>query len=184
MSSNARDLNNNETWAVINSFFLQDKSPKEIHAILKETLRKHAPSYSTVKNLVAQFKLRDFSTCDAPCPGRHKTVTTPEIIDQIHKLILEDCRISAKSIAEYLGISPEGVGSIIHEALDMRKLSSIGSQNVWTRIKNFNGASRLNKFWYFSARSKCFPFVIGDHEGKLVLSLWPGDKATINVVET
>ena len=27
-------------------------------------------------------------------------VTTPEIIDQIHELILEDRRISAKSIAE------------------------------------------------------------------------------------
>jgi len=31
-------------------FFLQDKAPKEIHAILEETLREHAPSYDTVKN--------------------------------------------------------------------------------------------------------------------------------------
>ena len=31
-------------------FFLQGKAPKEIHAILKETLREHAPSYATVKN--------------------------------------------------------------------------------------------------------------------------------------
>jgi DNA-binding Lrp family transcriptional regulator len=46
-------------------------------------------------------------------------VTTPEIIDQIHELILEDCRISAKSTAEQLGISCEWVGSIIHEDLDM-----------------------------------------------------------------
>jgi hypothetical protein len=36
---------------------------------------------------------------------------------------LEDCRISAKSLAEQLGISREWVGSIIHEDLDMRKLS-------------------------------------------------------------
>jgi len=42
----------------------------------------------------------DFSTCYAPHPGRPKTVTTPEIIDQIHELIFEDCRISDKSIAE------------------------------------------------------------------------------------
>ena len=50
-------------------------------------------------------------------------MTTLEIIDQIHELILEDCRISAKSIAEQLGISRERVGSIIHEDLDtMRKL--------------------------------------------------------------
>ena len=65
-------------------------------------------------------KRGDFSTCDAPYPGRSKTVTTPEIIVKIHELILEDRRISAKSIAERLGILREGVGSIIHEDLDMR----------------------------------------------------------------
>jgi hypothetical protein len=36
---------------------------------------------------------------------------------------LEDRRISAKSIAEQLGISRERVGSIIHEDLDMRKVT-------------------------------------------------------------
>jgi len=30
-------------------FFLQGKAPKEIHAILTETLGEHAPSYATVK---------------------------------------------------------------------------------------------------------------------------------------
>jgi len=37
---------------------------------------------------------------------------------------LEDHRISAKSTAEQLGISHEWVGSIIHEDLDMQKLSA------------------------------------------------------------
>ena len=55
----------------------------EIHAILAETLGERAPSYATVKNWVAQFKRGDFSTCDAPRPGRPETVTTPEIVDQI-----------------------------------------------------------------------------------------------------
>ena len=31
-------------------FFLQGKALKEFHAILKETLGEHAPSYGTVKN--------------------------------------------------------------------------------------------------------------------------------------
>jgi len=80
---------------------LQDKAvPKEIHAILIEILREHASSYATVKNRVAQFKRGDFSTCDAPRPGRPKTVTAPKIIDQIQGLVLEYRRISAKSIAE------------------------------------------------------------------------------------
>ena len=74
-------------------FFLQGKAPKEIHAILQETLGEHAPSYATVKNRVSQFKCGDFSTCDAPHPEQPKTVTTLEIIDLIHELILEDCWI-------------------------------------------------------------------------------------------
>jgi len=73
---------------------------------------------------MAQFKRGDFSTCDAPRPERPKTVTTPEIIVHIHELIFEDRRISVKSIAEQLGISREWVGSIIHEYLEMRKLSA------------------------------------------------------------
>ena len=53
-----------------------------------------------------------------------ETVHIPEIIDQIHELILEDHRISAKSIAEQLDISRERVGSIIHKDLDMWKFSA------------------------------------------------------------
>jgi len=52
-----------------------------------------------------------------------KTVTTPEIIDQIHELIFEDHQISAKSITEQLSISRKQVGSIIHENLDMWMVS-------------------------------------------------------------
>ena len=73
---------------------------------------------------MVQFKHGDFSTCDVPHPGQPKTVTTPEIIDQIHELILEDDQILVKSIAEQLGISHEQVGSIMHEDLDMWKLSA------------------------------------------------------------
>ena len=40
-------------------FFLQGKMPKEIQAILKETLGEHAPSYVTIKNWVAQLKRDD-----------------------------------------------------------------------------------------------------------------------------
>ena len=94
-------------------FFLQGKAPKEIHGILTETLREHAPSYVTVKNWVARFKRGDFFTCDAPRPGRQKTVTTPGIIDQIHELNLEDHQFLAKPISEQLGISRERVESII-----------------------------------------------------------------------
>ena len=114
MSGDASNFNNSETRAIIKCLFRATQGAEGNSRHSDKTLGEHAPSYAAVKNLVAQFKLGDFSTCDAPWPGRLKTVTTPEIIDQIHDLILEDPRISAKSIAEQLGISREWVGSIIH----------------------------------------------------------------------
>ena len=124
MLGDARDFNNMEKRAVIMFFFLQSKAPKEIHVIPTETLGEYAPSYATARSWLTLFKRGDFSTCDAPRPGRPKTVIIPEIIEQIHELILEDRRISAKPKAEQLDISRERVGSIILEDLDMRKLSA------------------------------------------------------------
>jgi len=135
----------------LSSSFFSWKAPKEIHAILTETLGEHAPSY-TVKNWVAQFKHGDFSNCDAPRPGWPKTVTTPEIIDQIHELILEDRQISAKSIAEELGISHERVGSITHEDLDMRKLSTkwvLKCLNMDQKHQQCHSSEQLLEFFFW-----------------------------------
>jgi len=78
-------------------------------------------------------------------------VTTPEIIGQIHELILEDRQNSVKSVAEQLGISRERVGSIIHEDLDMRKLSAKwipkclnADQKQWCQLSE----QLLEFFWH------------------------------------
>ena len=79
-------------------------------------------------------------------------MTTPEIIDQIHELMLEDHWVLAKSIAEQLGISRERVGSIFHEDFDTRELSA-----KWVpKCLNADDKSLLSNFWNFfgSARSK------------------------------
>jgi len=154
-------------------FFLQGKAPKEIHAILKETLGELAPSYATVKNWVAQFKRSDFFTCVAPRPGRPKTMTTPEIIDQVHELILEDRRISATSIAQQLSNSRERVGSIIHEDLDMRKLSAKwGSKclNADQKRQRCQSSEQLLDFFRRDAND-FLSGAIGDHGRNLVISL-------------
>ena len=183
MSGDARDFNNIETRAV-RFFVLEGKTPKEIHTILTETLGEHVPSYATVKNWVALFKRRDFSTCNAPRRGRPKTVTTPEIIDKIHELILEDRRISDKSIAEQLGISRERVGSIIHEDLDMRKLSAKWVPKCLNADQKRQWCQSSEQLLEFFLRdlNDFLSGAIGDHRRNLVISLWPGDKATINGV--
>jgi len=66
-------------------------------------------------------------------------VITTEIIDQIHELILEDSRISAKSIAEQLGM-------VHHEDLDMRKLSAKWVPKCLNADQKRQVASRLSNF--------------------------------------
>jgi len=121
---------------------------------------------------MAQYKRGDFSTCDAPRPGRPKTVTTPEIIGQIHELILEDRRIWAKSIAEQLGISRERVGSIIHEDLDMRKLSAKWVPKCLNADRKQRCQSSEKLLEFFRRDPNDFlSGAIGDHGRNLVISL-------------
>jgi len=155
MSGDAHDFNNIKTRTII-LFFLQGKTPKEIHAILTEALGEYAPLYASVKNWVTQFKRGDFSTCDVFRPGRLITVTTPEIIDTIHELILEDRRISAKSIAEQLGISRERIESTIHEDLDLWKFSAKWVPKCLNADQKRSTVPVIgeNFEFFFSARSK------------------------------
>jgi len=76
MSGDACDFNNIETRAVI-KFFLQGKAPKEIHAILTETLGEMHHRMSPSKTGWPSLNVVIFSTCYAPRPGRPKTVNTP-----------------------------------------------------------------------------------------------------------
>jgi len=102
-----------------------------------------------------------------------KTVTTLEIMDQMHKLILEHRRISAKSIAEQLGISREWVGSIIHEDLDMRKLSVKWVPkclNVDQKRERCQSSEQLLEFFRRDPNDFLLG-AIGDHGQNLVISL-------------
>ena len=126
-------------------FSLQGKAPKEIHAILTETLGEHAPSYATIKNLVAQFNHGDFPPVMCLVLDDPKQWPPRRLLMKFTSF-LEDRRILAKSIAEQLGISRERVGSIIGHA---EALPWKGSLNASTRIKNVSSASRLSNSWNF-----------------------------------
>jgi len=130
MSGDSRDFNNIETSAVIKIFFFPARQDAE--GISSHSDRNISGTCTILchrQNWVAQFKHGDFSTCVAPRPGRPKTVTTPEIIDQIHELILKDHRISAKSISEQMAISRERVGPSFMKVWTCGSSPRCGSQN-------------------------------------------------------
>ena len=100
-------------------FFLQGKEPKEIHAILTETLQEHAPSYAIVKNWVAQFKRGDFlatqkklaylsfQCLDQPPYSPHLTPSDYHLFSGLKKQ-LKDCHFS--SYAEVIAAAETWLG--------------------------------------------------------------------------
>ena len=100
--------------------------------------------------------------------------------------MLEDRRISAKSIAEQLGISRERVGSIIHDDFDMRKLSAKWVPkclNVDQKPQRCQMSEQFLEF-FLCDPNDFLSGAIGDHGRNLVILIRPGDKAAINVVAT
>jgi transposase len=47
-------------------------------------------SFSTIKKWAAEFKCGHTSLEDDPCEGRPKSASTPEIIEQVHHMVLDD----------------------------------------------------------------------------------------------
>ena len=85
-----------------------------------ETSRKGAPYIYDISSL--RVKRGRTSLEDDPREGRPKSATTPEIIEQVHDMLLNDRWMRVREIAETTGIPKERVGYILHEELDMKKL--------------------------------------------------------------
>ena len=108
--------------SVIKFFVKEGLTPKEIHSKFIKVYEVSSPSFSTIKKWAAEFKRGRNSLEDDPREGRPKSATTPEIIEQVYDMILDDRRMLVREIAETIGISKERVGYILHEELDMKKL--------------------------------------------------------------
>ncbi|XP_014486574.1 PREDICTED: putative uncharacterized protein FLJ37770, partial [Dinoponera quadriceps] len=80
---------------------------EEIHPKLTKVYGNSAPSISTVKKWAAEFKRGRTSLKDDPRKGRPKTATTPETIEKVHNIVLDDRRLKVCEIAEAVGISEE-----------------------------------------------------------------------------
>lgn len=117
-------MEKSEFRVLIKHYFLRKKSITETKERLDKYYGDSAPSISMVKKWFTEFRCGRTSTSDAERSGRPKEVVMPEIVDKIHGMILDDRRMKVREVAEAVGISTERVHHILHEYLDMKKLSA------------------------------------------------------------
>jgi transposase len=119
-------------YRVVIKFFVKGLAPNEIHSKFINVYGDSSPSFLTIKKWAAEFKHSHTSLEDDPREGRPKSATTPEIIEQVHNMVLDDRRMKVREIAETISISKECVGYILHEELDMKKLCARWVQRLLT----------------------------------------------------
>ena len=117
-------MEKSEFCVLIKHYFLQGKSIKETEEKLAKYYKESASSHSMVHKWFTEFRCGRISTSDAERPGHPKEVTSQEMIDKIHDIVLNDRRLKAREINETINISVGRVWHILHECLVMRKLSA------------------------------------------------------------
>lgn len=92
----------------------------KLHAVYKD----HAPSMTTIRYWFNEFKRGRTSVFDEERPGRPIEVTTEDMVNKIHDIVLADRRVKIREIADIVDISIERIQNILHKKLGMRKLSA------------------------------------------------------------
>jgi len=91
--------------AVIKFFVKEGLTPNEIHSKFVKVCGDSSPLFSTIKKWAAEFKRGRTSLEDDPPEGRPKSTPTPEIIGQVHDMVMDDRRMKVREIDENIGIS-------------------------------------------------------------------------------
>ncbi|XP_071084006.1 protein GVQW3-like [Haliotis cracherodii] len=113
-----------EKRAVIKYLYKKGLTPNAIYEDMLSTLGEDAPSYATVKRWVAEFKRGRSSTYDEPRPGPPVVSSTPEMVQRILDIVMDDRRVTQRQIANLVDISQERVHFILTDILGMHKVSA------------------------------------------------------------
>jgi transposase len=92
-----------EHCAVIKFFIKVGLTPNEIHSKFVNVYGDSSLSFSTIKKWAAVYKRGRTSLEDDSREGRPKSATTPEIIEQVQDMVLDDRRMKVREISETIG---------------------------------------------------------------------------------
>ena len=110
-----------------------------------------------IKNWFTEFRCGCTSTETIPSLGLLNEVTTPEMINKIHDIVLNDPKVKVCEITEIVSISTEHLVNILHTHLCLRKLCARWVSRLLTidqkRIRVMTSEKNLA---YFNRNSKQF----------------------------
>ena len=98
-------MEKSKSRVLIKHYFLRGISIKETEEKLAKYYEESAPSRGMVHKWFTEFRCRRISTSDAERPGRPKEVTSQEMIDKIHDIVLNNRRLKVREISETVNIS-------------------------------------------------------------------------------
>ncbi|RUS70844.1 hypothetical protein EGW08_021391 [Elysia chlorotica] len=89
-----------------------------------EVYAEKCPNYSTVTHWVRKFKSGFLSVMDEPREGRPTSVVTEKNVSTVEGLVKQDRRITVKQLASETRISVGAVEKILHDHLNLNKVSA------------------------------------------------------------
>jgi transposase len=134
-----------EYRAVIKFFVKEGLTPNEIHSKFINVYGDSSPSISTIKKWAAEFKHGRTSLENDPREGRPKSATTPEVIKQVHDMVLDDRRIKVREIGETIGISKKCAGRMKNWI--WKSFAQDGCRACSQQIKNALAWKSVNSAW-------------------------------------
>ena len=107
-------MEKSEFRVLIKHYFLREKSLWETKVKLDKYYSSSDSSYEMIQKWFTEFRCGRTSTETIQSPGRPKEITTPEMTNKIHDIVLNDPKVKVREIAEIVSISIERVVNILH----------------------------------------------------------------------
>jgi len=117
-------MEKSEFRVLIKHCFLMGKNTVQAKQWLDKCYGESSPSRQMVEKWMGEFKRGRTSTSDAERSGRPKEVTTEEMVNKVHDIVIDDPKIKLREIVEMTNISYERVQNILHQHLGMKKLTA------------------------------------------------------------
>ena len=163
------ELERRDFRAMIYYDFLGDLSASQSLTQLNSVFGDQGPSRAVVFNWFAEFRRGRTPLSDEERLGRPATAVTPNNFAKVKKIIKLDRRITYEGIMEELQIGRNAITTILHDYLDIRKVSArwiphrLSDEQKHTRVE-------LCKFMLHKFRSG---------ESKAVSKIVTGDESWI-----